>query len=382
MTDPIELIGDIYDAAFDAALWPDVLIRLADTLGGAEVCMFNRDPRAHAFVVLAPRHDPHYVQAMRDEWLQREFEASRAGGYGQRLLGAPAGQILDAHTLVPDGFLRTDFYNEWWRPQRLSLFGVGLKWRVENELGFCFVHGSSKSGGIKQAKLFNRVAPHLLRAAELQHRLWRTKLQEMLALTRPSAAHDGVVFVDAAARVVHADDTAADLICARAGLLLHRSELTTVDSDASALLRRLIAGCADRRLAEDGSGGAVTVRRPNRLPLHILVAPVPAQRLRELDISLGVRPPVAILVIKDPEREKQICVAYLREELGLTPAEAEVALEIGKGDGRSAAAARLGITSGTVRIHLEHIFQKVGVHRQAELVRLLADTRRGRALPN
>ncbi|WP_416067332.1 response regulator transcription factor [Rhizobium sp. ZK1] len=62
---------------------------------------------------------------------------------------------------------------------------------------------------------------------------------------------------------------------------------------------------------------------------------------------------------------------FLRARFGLTKAEADVALEILKGDGRTAAAARLGITPATVRAHLSHIFAKIGVRRQAELVRRL-----------
>jgi DNA-binding CsgD family transcriptional regulator len=62
---------------------------------------------------------------------------------------------------------------------------------------------------------------------------------------------------------------------------------------------------------------------------------------------------------------------YLRRRYGLTPAEADVALEIVKGEGRDACAARLGITTATVRAHLGRIFEKTGVHRQAELVHLL-----------
>jgi hypothetical protein len=52
---------------------------------------------------------------------------------------------------------------------------------------------------------------------------------------------------------------------------------------------------------------------------------------------------------------------------------ANLALEILKGDGRAAAAARVNITVGTARTHLERIFEKTGVRRQAELVRLLSD---------
>jgi DNA-binding CsgD family transcriptional regulator len=62
---------------------------------------------------------------------------------------------------------------------------------------------------------------------------------------------------------------------------------------------------------------------------------------------------------------------YLRRRYGLTKAEADVALEFLKGDGHTAAGARLGTTATTVRAHLSHIFEKTGVRRQAELVRLL-----------
>ncbi|MBR0914660.1 hypothetical protein JQ589_32615 [Bradyrhizobium japonicum] len=48
-------------------------------------------------------------------------------------------------------------------------------------------------------------------------------------------------------------------------------------------------------------------------------------------------------------------------------------MEILKGDGREAAVARLGIAATTVRAHLSRIFEKTGVCRQAELVRLLME---------
>lgn len=62
---------------------------------------------------------------------------------------------------------------------------------------------------------------------------------------------------------------------------------------------------------------------------------------------------------------------YFRRRFGFTMAEISVAFEILKGDGREAVAARLGISVTTVRTHLSHIFEKTGVRRQAELVRLL-----------
>jgi DNA-binding CsgD family transcriptional regulator len=92
---------------------------------------------------------------------------------------------------------------------------------------------------------------------------------------------------------------------------------------------------------------------------------------------LGAAQPVAILMIIDPERGRRARKDDLRRRFGLTPAEADVALQILKGDGRQAAAARLGIAAATVRAHLSHIFEKTGVRRQAELVGLLMQGERG-----
>ena len=64
----------------------------------------------------------------------------------------------------------------------------------------------------------------------------------------------------------------------------------------------------------------------------------------------------------------------MRERYGLTRAEAALAREIVKGGGRRATAERLGITDETARSHLSKIFDKTGVSRQAELVRLWLQT--------
>ena len=115
-------------------------------------------------------------------------------------------------------------------------------------------------------------------------------------------------------------------------------------------------------------------RGAGRAPLRVVVAPFRAEAA-ELDTAwLAVARPVAILMITDPEHRQQGRSESLRRRFGLTPAEADVASEILKGDGREAAAARLGVAVTTVRAHLTHIFEKTGVRRQAELGRLLLES--------
>jgi len=70
--------------------------------------------------------------------------------------------------------------------------------------------------------------------------------------------------------------------------------------------------------------------------------------------------PRAILFITDPEEAAVVRRESLRQDFGLTPAEAGFTREILKADGLQAA-----------RTHLAHVFGKTGTRRQAELVRLI-----------
>jgi DNA-binding CsgD family transcriptional regulator len=55
---------------------------------------------------------------------------------------------------------------------------------------------------------------------------------------------------------------------------------------------------------------------------------------------------------------------------GLTPAEARVFGLVAGGATPAEAAAALGVAPSTLKTHLLHVFDKVGVHRQSDLVQL------------
>jgi DNA-binding CsgD family transcriptional regulator len=80
----------------------------------------------------------------------------------------------------------------------------------------------------------------------------------------------------------------------------------------------------------------------------------------------------ALLLFTDLDKRPPPVCETLRSTFGLTPAEARLAAELASGDAVEDAASRLGITKETARNHLKAIFQKTEVHRQSELVALLA----------
>ena len=78
-----------------------------------------------------------------------------------------------------------------------------------------------------------------------------------------------------------------------------------------------------------------------------------------------------MIIIVDPERQPETPAILLRRLYGLTKAEAQVALLAMRGEGLTPIAEELSVSLTTVKTHLRHIFDKTGIHRQAELVRLL-----------
>jgi DNA-binding CsgD family transcriptional regulator len=58
----------------------------------------------------------------------------------------------------------------------------------------------------------------------------------------------------------------------------------------------------------------------------------------------------------------------LQRLYGLTPSEAKISMLIAQGISLKDVADTLGISMGTARSHLNHVFKKTGSHRQAHLV--------------
>jgi DNA-binding CsgD family transcriptional regulator/GAF domain-containing protein len=362
----VDLIGAIYDAALDAKLWPEVLNRIADAVGGAEATFGVYDPSTGLSNLLAPRTDPVRVNSLPD-WAPRNPLLPL--GIGQ----APGKVFTVADFISPEAFTATDFYNEWWLPAGYDTEPLVTNLLVDDgATGIFMISGllSRPPFGSDQKRLFAALAQHLVRAIALQRRLYHLTFASESAYAGFDDLHQGFLLVDAQARPVFVNRAGRALLDARDGLRLEAGMLSAPNGDDGRGLRALIASCALE--ATIAPGGEVLLRRQSgRLPLHALVTPVRNETAMIAMPWAITQPPVAIVLVSDPERELQSSIESLRERFGLTPAEATFALEIAKGDGRQATADRLGITVGTARSHLSKIFDKTGVTRQAELVRLL-----------
>jgi DNA-binding CsgD family transcriptional regulator/PAS domain-containing protein len=356
------LIGLIYDAALDPDACPVMLNRLADTLSARCSAIASHNSRTNRTAITAPRTDPEYLRSFIEYWADRAFVWKGA----EEL---PVGTVMVREMIVArDEFCRTDYYNEWCKPQGVEAV-VAANLVVEGSLSTVIAaHRPYAEGDFDETemRLFAELIPHLQRAVQMQSRL--AGLDGLLEGSAEilNRLLQGVLLVDADARIIFANRAAEEMLRAGRGLSVGCNGLRAEIPAETRRLRRLIADCGEPRRELGGAGGCLRISRGRNVPLTVLVAPHRA-KLTWIDIMR----PRAILFITDPQATAVVRRQWLREDFGFTEAEAAVAVEVLKTDGLQAVAGRLGISLATAHTHLAHVFDKTGTHRQSELVRLL-----------
>lgn len=364
----LKIVERIYETALDAAQWSDLLCLIADHCGAENASLVTADMRVPFGSVIAPRADPVLIEEYGRDWACRDPTISFVSNL-------PAGKFMMIRDMGRDRFVRSDYYNDYWR--RLGYGVERLSVNLVNRDGALVNFGLQAFARRDEIddEMHRRCAvlvPHLTRAVEIGRELTRLETARIATDNGSAASRCGVVAVDAKARVVFADEAAIALFEAEAGIRPIDGAVRLDDSDADKPLQAAIAACAGDALSSPIVRSIRCPRGEGTEPLSIDVMRYRAGLTAMLPTGPGLNP-VAILLIRDPVIERQARADLLRSKFDLTQTEAIMAIEMLKGDGRSAAAKRCGISVNTARTHLSRIFDKVGVTRQAELVRTLMD---------
>jgi DNA-binding CsgD family transcriptional regulator/PAS domain-containing protein len=365
LLEPGGLIEAIYDAGFDAQRWPDVFARIARHIGAQYVNLTVVPPDG---------------QFPLDQWdgIELSFAQSYAQHYGGFDPLVPQARRWAAGTLVTDtmirpqtGYERSAFVQEWVRPQ--GFYTVAFA-NVLHEGGMAGVLGALRHEQrlytSDELDVLRVLLPHLRNALRVQRHTapaLRDESGDAPADALDALAH-GVLIVDADARIVFANRAAATQLAHATGLRSERDTLTASTPAATQQLRALVARAArpDAR-----TGGAMLISRPPPdEPLQALVSPLGTHR--GADLARGARAHTAMLIVIDPKSSRRGVETRLVALFGLTPAEARVACEVGKGLNPKDVAEALQVLPSTVRTHLHHVFAKTATRRQAELMRLIA----------
>lgn len=353
------LIDDIYEAGAHPERWPNALRSLADVTGSIDATMGGQTAAQVPLLVTA-RTDPERVLAYAETYHSRN-------AMQLAVHTLPVGQaVLDTSIIDIESFHAGAFYNEWCRPQHY-LRGGALNLATSQGWRATLMVSGRHDYDHAAVRVLTTMTPHLVRAFQLNQLLHETQALGLGAFAALEYLDRGALLVGSGDKVRPANQLAEAILSHGDGLMLRDGQLTCADPTETAALNRLIAQCARGIIARDDGAIQIT-RSAGRSPLSLQCVPFPASNWWP-----GFSQQRAMIFVTDPDARMVQATERLRQRYGLTPAEARLAWEIVRGGGRKAAAASRGISVATARSQLTSIFDKTGVRRQSELVRLLLD---------
>ena len=365
----LALVGQIYDAAHNADLWPGVLDSLAEAFHGQSTNLIFHDLSTHAGgIAWSARTDPDCLALYRQHYYALDPWGNAANGEGAF---RPGTSFLDDELVPRAELVRGAFYNDFGRRFGVQRTVGSVLRREGAAVSVIAVTRPDRDrpfGETERAKM-RILAPHLQRALQLHRRLTNLALQREASFDVMERLPIGVVVLDRRGASLFSNRLARQFAEACDGFGFDGLGPTGVNGDHTARLRTLIAGAA-RTVGGEGTdaGGMMSLARPSlKRPYQVLVSPLG----RGISGDESDHVPAVIVFISDPERGPEVDAEALRRLYGLTGAEALLVRRLTEGHSLDAAARHQCIAPSTARTHLKRAMAKVGVHTQSELTQAI-----------
>ncbi|MYE19110.1 MAG: helix-turn-helix transcriptional regulator [Rhodospirillales bacterium] len=359
-------VASLNEAMLDDARWPEASALLEEVCGAkGNILIFSGDVPANDLDLFFVKCHQHGED--RRDWAREYFRLYHpADEHVPRLIELPHGKVVPRASLFSESERKTSpAYNE-----GLPRYDMrdGLTVRLDGPRGSRIVWGIGDPVGAdgwtaSQIEIVARVLPHLRQYVRV-----RSELAEAGALGASLAEFldnrcAGVIQLDRDGRIVETNDGALKLLRRKDGLRDEWRVLQAVWREDDSRLQRLIARALP---PPDGRGtnGSMTVRRSvarQRLVVHVMPVTSPVA-------DYCTRRVAALVLIVEPVNRTPIEPELVEKLLGLTPAEARVAVLLAEGRTLRQIASATGRKYSTVRTHLKHLFAKLGASRQFEVV--------------
>lgn len=360
-----DLIGRIYDAALDPALWPDVLWRSAGFVDAQAAGLLSKGLVSGAGSV-------HYQVGVDDRFIRLyESEFFRFDPMAPLVL-FDVGEVTARLDYIPDDeFYEGRFHREWAAPQGWIDAANAVIEKSAAIFSILSFLRSNEAGRVddEMRRRVGLVFPHIRRAVLIGQTIDLRTAEAAELAEALDGLQSGFFLIAGGGRMVHANRRghamiADGILAARGGRLM---------ADDMAMQRQLdhavaAAAAGDTAIGTDGialpfmAGG-------ERYVAHVL--PLAAGARREVAARHAA---VAAMFVRRAALPTPSAVEVVAKSFALTPAEARVLIAMTEADSVATIATALGVSENTVNTHLRHLFSKTGRRRQADLVKLLAES--------
>jgi DNA-binding CsgD family transcriptional regulator len=362
-------VDSIYDAAVGGVQWSDALTKVVSAASCRTALLHLFDPKLNVTQVVATLgFEDADICAYETYYGARDLWRSVANASVP-----PMRATIFTDLISEREWERSEVWNDWVKHSVGAFYCLAGKFLLPGQrFGYIGIHRphGAKDFTTKDAAVLQALLPHLRRALLVRESLTEANSARLRALEALDALAIGVIFVDSGCRMIHANAAAEAILVRNDGLRRDAiGRLTATVCGETQQLHRLVADAAPRAVGRPSSaGGAIGITRAEPLgPLALMVSPLPAERLP----IVGAQP-IAMLLVSDPQARPVAQAETLIALYGLTAAEGRLTAALGTGATLEDAARSLCITPNTARWHLKHVFEKLGVHHQTELVALVA----------
>ena len=353
------VLSHVYDASAGNR-WDVAIESIRDATGSAAACMFFQDrarPAPQADVLKATGYPEHATAHYINHYAALDVRVPAASALR-------AGEVyLDDRTMAFSQIQASAIYNEFYRPADLAHCMACTLFAENTRSGYLSLHRSHRSGAFRPAEtnFLERLAPHLIRALQLQRQIERAQALAgglQLALDHFQTA---VMLVDSSARLVHANAAADALLCrTEAPLRLAGGHLVTTLPTEAMQFQQFVALASN---FHDASAPIMSLTGSGQQAVSVMGAPL--RRLRRLGLG---DTPLAILFMAEPRQAGITDADRLVRQFGLSPAEAAVAVRVYAGLAIKDIAAARSVGRETVRSQLKSILNKMDLRTQSQLV--------------
>lgn len=355
-----KLVDLIYTAAGDPSNWPAALKALTEELrsGAGALLQFQPLKSAHFGCVIGT--EPSFNTSYEQYYI-------RINPWARHFINTPEGRAYFGHQWVsPDMLHRTEFYQDWLRPQGFE-DAAGLLLR-RNGTYVALTTLRAKTAGLytrRDAIILERLIPHVQNALVLNQRLAVADAARGALSGALDRLNVGVALVDHDAHVLFANRIAERVFRRADALFYARGQLRSTNAEVTKELERLLASVAATSSRKgDDPGGVLRLPRAQGSPLTVLVCPARA----EMAVALPYHP-AAILFISDPSENPRLDAEYIGRLYDLTRAETRLLNALLEGKRLQDYAEEAHISMETARGYLRQLFAKTGSHRQSDLIR-------------
>jgi DNA-binding CsgD family transcriptional regulator/PAS domain-containing protein len=357
------VVGRLYDAALNPALWADALARIAGFVGG-QAGILNPNSLVSKFVDAGDHVglDLQYIQMHSETCGEFDplatvprFDVGRVvrlpefmshddgcDGRIQRGSARPAGWDDVASAVIE-------------RPERsCKLLGAG-----RNE--------ADAKVDDKMRRRMTLVAPHVRRAVLIGKALDRKANEAAAFADILDSLSAGLFLIDADGRIVHANAAGRGILAGGDFLRSIDGRLAARDTKANRTLQNMFTSEGNLDISGKGIALPLTSRDGEYHIAHVL--PVGA---RGRPCAGMPRTVVAAVFVCKATLGSPSSAEVIRRTYQLTRTELRVLLAIVNVGGIREVATALGVADCTIKTHVGRLFEKTGAGRQADLVKLVA----------